>query len=129
MGRIQFLLSMPFSLRQRKLQRKRQSVDRSEFVAIVERQGGDREAAGWIWDRLRADCSIDDFSPRPADEFGWVFGVRDEDLDEDFVLGVFKDAQLRPPTTAEAAQFGPIDTPLRLAQFVANSRKGSRTTG
>lgn len=120
---IKFLLGLPFSYRQNRLARGRPRIDKAEFISRVIAQGGDDRAAEAVWDVLVADWTSEGFSPYPEDSLGRVFGVAEEELDEDLVSRTLKDLDLPLPDREFTKQFGVIDTPLRVAQFVSECRR------
>ena len=117
------LVYLPFSLRQRRLARTRRPLSEAQFASQIADRGGDAQAALAIWRHLSQWISADGFAPDPSDSLGSVFGISEEELDEDLVLGVFAELGLKQPTTALAFEFGRLDTPLRVAQFVAHCRR------
>lgn len=117
------LFGVPFNLRQSRLARSRQALSETEFVQRITDQGGDREAALALWTTLKDWTCASDFTPYPTDSLGWVFGIAEEELDEDLVLGILRRLDVTVPNNELLAEFGAIDTPLRVAQLVALCRK------
>jgi hypothetical protein len=95
----------------------------SEFVQRILEQGGDHMAAVAVWGRLREWCFVEGFTPYPGDSLAWVFGIAEEELDEDLILGILTELNLQPPNEQLLKDFGPVDTPLRVALLVGLTRR------
>jgi len=117
------LLGLPFSSKQSRLALEREPLTESEFVQGIANEGGDACAAAAIWSHLEAWTDVAGFTPYPTDSFGSVFGLGEEELDEDIILNILRDQHLPPPGRAFLSKFGVVDTPLRAAQLVALCRK------
>ena len=63
------------------------------------------------------------FTPYPEDQFGAIYGIDEEELDEDLVLAILEHVNVRPPTIEEMAPYGPVDTPAQVARLVKAARK------
>lgn len=102
--------------------RSRRPISEKQFVEQIVREGGDSTAAARIWNRLKDGIYNSDFTPYPSDRFDSVFGILEEELDEDLVFALFNELGVPLPSREFLAQFGAVDTPLRLAQLIAASR-------
>jgi hypothetical protein len=122
---LQAILALPLSLRQRRLARARKPLAESEFVQRIVDQGGDSMAAVAVWRRLREWCVMEGFTPYPGDSLASVFGIAEEELDEDLILGILTELNLQPPSEQLLKDFGPVDTPVRVAQLVGLSRRST----
>jgi len=120
---ISFLLGLPFSYRQKKLAGERGRIDKPEFVSRIVAGGGDERAGEILWDALVSGCVSEGFTPYPDDSLGRVYGVAEEDLDEDLILRTLRELHIPIPDRDFVQSFGVIDSPLRVAQFVAECRK------
>jgi hypothetical protein len=100
----------------------RATLTESEFVQLIVQQGGDALAGAEIWSRLKDWTYVDEFTPYPSDSLGSIFGIREEELDEDLVLDVIRELNVTTPSAKFLSDFGAIDTPIRLAQLVAHCR-------
>jgi hypothetical protein len=120
---IQRLLALPFSLRQNRIANVRPALNEHEFVAQVSKAGGDKRAALLVYQKLGEWIYADGFTPYPEDHLGKLYGIADEELDEDLILDVLHQAGASPPNAEQIAAFGVIDTPLRIAQLVALARR------
>jgi hypothetical protein len=120
---IKNLLGFPFSSRQGRLARERQALSETEFVQRIVGQGGDALAAAALWRRLKEWTCVNDFTPYPTDSLGSVFGIAEEELDEDLLLGILRELGLSTPSNELLSEFGVVDTPLRVAQLVAQCRR------
>src|SRR5688572_16990107 len=85
---IQRLLGIPFTWRQRRLLDTRAPLDEAAFVDQVVAGGGDRAAAASLWARLRDWIYVEGFTPYPCDDLEHVYGIAEEELDEELVLGL-----------------------------------------
>jgi hypothetical protein len=127
---IRVLWGLPFSYRQRKLARGRDRIDKLEFIRRILAGGGDEQAGALLWDVLVSDWVVEGFTPYPEDSLGGVYGLAEEDLDEDLILRILREERIPVPGRHFVQSFGVIDSPLRLAQFVSECRKrGSTHTG
>ena len=120
---IRFLLGLPFSFRQTRLANSRPRIDKAEFVLRVVSQGGDRRGAEILWDALVSNWANKGFSPYPEDSLGRVFGIADEELDDDLISHTLNSLELPLPNREFTKRFGEIDTPLRIAQLVSECRQ------
>lgn len=80
-------------------------------------------AAVALWNRLRDWTYVSDFTPYPTDSLGSVFGMAEEELDEDLVLAILQELNVPVPSKELVAEFGTADTPARVALLVALCRK------
>ena len=85
-GIVQRLLALPFSARQRTLAKSRPAMSYSDFVASITRSGGNADAAGLVYSKLQDWVYHDGFTPYPDDSLSSVFGIAEEELDEDIIL-------------------------------------------
>jgi hypothetical protein len=116
------VLSLPFSLRQSRLSRSRAFISKEEFIAEVARRGGDVCAASIIHDALQEWVCSKDFSPHPDDSLIFIYGVAEEELDDDLIMTVFEKMGVTLPSSGELSDFGRVDTPLQIAQLVSSVR-------
>src|SRR5689334_23184057 len=120
------LLGLPFYIRQRKLARSRPPMTEAAFVTSIVDAGGDAAAAIAAW-KVLTDRTLDDgLSPYPEDSLGSIYGLAEEDLDEDLILPFLNDHKIAVPSQDAIAAFGPIDSTIRLAQFISFCRKLNR---
>jgi hypothetical protein len=98
-------------------------MDRPQFVAEIVANGGDERAAGFVWDALAAEWTVEDFTPYPTDSLGRVFGIAEEELDEDLIVRILSEQGLPLPPAEVIQRFGEIDSPERVAQFVRVCRE------
>lgn len=127
---LQNLLALPISLRQLRLARSRQALCEVEFVQQIADCGGDIDAAKILWRELKDWTCVDGFTAYPGDSLGSVFGMAEEELDEDLVLGILNELNIAIPSQEFVSAFGVVDTPLQVATFVARCRQlGSEGKG
>jgi hypothetical protein len=119
---IRTLLGLPFSDRQKRRGRQRKPLDEAEFVREIMVGGGDRAAAILVWKKLQDWVCAENFTPYPSDNLENVFGIAEEELDEDLILSILQELSVPPPSDEALSVFGRIDTPLRVAQLVARCR-------
>jgi hypothetical protein len=116
------LFHYPLYRRQLHLAKGRNAIDESGFVGEIVEKGGDYVAAVSLWKRLNECKTVDHLTPYPTDSLETVYGLADEDLDDDLVLDLFKELRVPVPSTEVLHEFGQIDTPLQVAQLVARCR-------
>lgn len=97
-------------------------MDESEFVQKIGAMGGDEEAAWLIRTRLLDWIYFAGFTPYPEDKLSQIYGIAEEELDEDLILGIFRHLKIEPPTAEALRAFGPINTPIQIAQLVRQVR-------
>jgi hypothetical protein len=122
---LEAFFGLPFSWRQKRLTRSRVSLTEPEFVQSITEQGGDDAAASSLWKRLNEAKHVAEFTPYPSDDLGVVFGIAEEERDQDLILDMLNELGIRIPTAAQLSAFGPVDTPLRVAQLVASCRRSA----
>ncbi len=122
------VLNPPFFLRQRRLGRNREPIGKDEFVRRICNAAGDESAAALIWDFLADFILAPGFSPYPDDDLGLVFGLGEEDLDEDLICGTLTQLGLPLPTQAIIDEFGAVDTPLRVAHLAVRMAQESQVS-
>lgn len=119
---LQGILALPFSRRQKRLMKSRSPLSEGDFVDQVIAEGGDREAAIIVYRKLREWTYAEDFTPYPEDSLGQIYGIAEEELDEDLILDTLNGLRVTPPSKERVATFGPVDSPLRVAQLVSLAR-------
>jgi hypothetical protein len=122
MYQIRKLLGLPFSYRQRRLGRERKPLDEAAFVHEITGDDGDHAAAILLWKRLQGWVYAENFAPYPSDDLEKVFGIAEEELDEDLILSILQELSVPPPSDEALSRFGRINTPLRVAQLVGRCR-------
>jgi hypothetical protein len=123
-GFLQAIFGLPITLRQRGLLKQRPPIDAREFVKRIEAAGGD-QAAGWIIHSKLLDwINVAGFTPYPDDNLNWVFGIAEEELDEDIILEILLQLKIEPPSREALSEFGAISTPIQIAKLVRRARVG-----
>lgn len=112
------ILDFPFRSRQRKALRDRSSVSRDSFAAAIAEDGFEREAAFHLWDILVAESLIDNFRPLPDDDFHYMYGLAEEDLDEDVIMRLLSEFKLPLPSPKLVERIGPINSPRLLMSLI-----------
>lgn len=124
-GIIQKVLAFPFGARQRALTRNRRPLSLFEFTEAIASAGGDPQAAPLIHEKLQDWIYQEDFTPYPDDSLGLVFGIAEEELDEDLIIDLFLQLDVPIPAEDEMMSLGPIDTAVDVARLVALARSSS----
>ena len=119
---IKYLLGLPFSHRQSRLAQARRPLTETEFVQQITDQAGDRDAAVAVWKRLKDWGYQESFTPYPTDSLGSVFGIAEEEKDEDLILSILKELDIPVPSQQTIESFGAVQSPLQVAKFVAFCR-------
>jgi len=125
---VQKVLAFPFSVRQRTLSKNRSPLSKSDFVDSITQSGGDQEAAEIVHSRLQDWIYYEGFTAYPDDSLSSVFGIAEEELDEDLILDIFMERSLSTPSQQEVTTFDPIDSPTGVAQLVAMARSNDQNT-
>lgn len=118
-----FILGLPFSLRQKRLAAARPKIDKEQFISLITKEGADKKTAGTIWEVLIADRIDENFAPYPDDSLGRVYGIAEEELDQDLIVRVLKELNIPIPDHDYTQRFGVIDSPRRVAEFVDDCRR------
>lgn len=90
----------------------------SDFVQRITAEGGDRNAACLIRKRLLDWIYVSGFTPYPEDELSQIYGIAEEELDEDLILGILRHLKLNPPTAEALRALGTINTPIPAIQIL-----------
>ena len=126
-GLVQFILALPISLRQKNLAKVRPPMNETEFVAEVIKMGGDEEAALLIHRELCDWVCAKGFTPYPDDNLLRIYGMADEELDEDLILDMLERFGLPIPDQELIDDFGAMDTPTDVARLIKVMRTHSMT--
>ncbi|HET9638266.1 MAG TPA: hypothetical protein VFP12_03585 [Allosphingosinicella sp.] len=118
MKTLAFLVQLPFSWRQHKVRARRNDMTRERFVAALATNDAEELAAGILWDKLAEVAVIPDFRPDPDDDFLYLYGLADEDLDEDIILEILTSLGLKPPSPFELQRVGRISSPRDFVKLV-----------
>lgn len=122
----QFLLALPYSARQRKIGGERPRLSEDEFIHLVGASGGDRDAALAILEYLRDWIYVNGFTPYPNDSLSHTFGIAEEELDEDLILGVMEKSGLSIVDAEKLPLAGKVDTPMQVAILIAEMKSRRR---
>ena len=115
---VRFILQFPFSLRQRRLTASRRPMSRDEFIEAVSSTEDGRNAATMLWNKLNEFRAWDGFTPYPSDDLGRVYGMAEEELDEDTVLDILEKTNTPIPSPEFLEKFGPLKTPQDIIRLV-----------
>lgn len=115
---LQKILDWPFRGRQLDAMKTREDYTKSNFQEHLSNAGGDSEIIEEVWTILTGHA-IDGFKPKPEDNLQYIFGLAEEDLDEDVILELLKTYSCRIPNESELASMKPVDTVQDLVIFVS----------
>ena len=118
---LRYILTLPWSERQRRLAAARPQMAREQFVNYAGTTELGRRAAGLLWDKLQARRVWYTFTPHPDDDLEDVFGLAEEELDEDAILDILKSLQVPIPNDYEIAMIGNVDTPRDIIRLIEAS--------
>jgi hypothetical protein len=119
---IQSILALPFSKRQKRLLARRAALSSGDFIRQICAARGDKAAAEIIYAKLQDWIFVEGFTPYPNDSLCSIFGIAEEELDEDIILDILNQLNLLIPSPDLVAGFGPIDTPAEIARLISESR-------
>jgi hypothetical protein len=88
MPSLNYLLQLPFSARQKRLANDRPPITLNEFTEAISTSELGRDAARLLWEELNAVKVVSEFSPYPDDNILTIYGLAEEDLDEDTILRI-----------------------------------------
>lgn len=120
--RFRTMFYMPFSKRQQALLESRPRMEAAVFVSQIGAAGGDIEAATMIYAHLLAWNFVDGFTPYPDDALDHVYGIVEEELEEDIILHILETLGVAVPSQMMLSNFGPANTPVRIAQLIQQAR-------
>ena len=118
MRALKSFLEMPFSGRQRKLASTRPQTSKANFIEGAAATDLGRIAAASLWDRLNEIKVVQEFSPSPEDDLFKVYGLAEEDLDEDVVLSLIEEVGVTVPTKERLDRFGVVKTPRDIVRLI-----------
>jgi hypothetical protein len=111
------ILQWPLYQRQQ-LSRSRVALSKLAFVEQLAGSDVGRAAAALLWDALLEVRCYEDFSLDPPDDFLDVYGLAEEDLDEDVILSILQRLAQPIPDKHTLATVGPITTPKDFIPWV-----------
>ena len=119
----------PFCSRQKHVMRTRRAISKEEFVAIFSNRAVSPEIAGDVWDRMMEWC-VEGLTPCPDDDVGKLYGLAEEELDEDLLLAMLQKFDCYIPTCEEIQAEGlSTRTVGDLVIFVDRMQKRKRQRG
>jgi hypothetical protein len=116
--KLKFITALPMSLRQRRLAMTRTPIGEIQFVTRIREAGGDADAASFIYQHLLDWIYVDGFTPYPDDRLGDLYGLAEEERDDDIIREIFKKLDVKLPTNEVLAAFGDVDTPAQISRLV-----------
>ena len=116
------LVQFPFRRRQKAARKGRDGVTRIGFVEQLAEAAAEKRAAGLLWDLLVEAAVIDDFRPLPDDSLPELYGLAEEELDEDLILHILQAMELPPPCPAALSEIGEVETPRDVMRLIRAAR-------
>lgn len=71
-----------------------------------------------LWDKLNESAIVNGFTPYPEDDLLHVYGLAEEDLDEDIILDIIKRLGLPIPSHDTVERIGPIQKPADVIRLI-----------
>jgi hypothetical protein len=116
--------------RQRRAVRSRPSLTAHDFARLIQSCGGDAQAAHLIHKMLLRFVYARGFTPDPKDDLLYLYGIAEEELDEDLIAQVLSDLRIPAPSNHTIESVGSVRTPLDIAKLVRSARiESERTKG
>src|SRR3954451_21323817 len=120
---VMHLFAIPFGWRQRKAMASRANVSQEDFISALARNPFEREVAELLWLPLRDQASVPDFRPLPDDSLEKMYGIAEEELDEDILLSLMDRFRIAVPGTNQVKEFGAVESPRDVMRFIAFARE------
>lgn len=117
------IFSMPFNLRQKRLTQSRDPLSKSKFVQQIVDNDGDMEAAEIIHQMLQDWIYVNEFTPYPTDNLETVFGIAEEELDEDIIQGILNQLNVATPSKTCIDSLGSVNTSIKIAKLIKLSKR------
>ena len=102
-------------------------MSKERFVDFVATSDLGRLAAGLLWEKLMEAKVCDELTPYPDDDLHKVFGLAEEDLDEDIVLAVIEETRSTIPSKDVLEKFGAVNTPADIVRLIEVGNAGGST--
>ncbi len=119
------LLERPLSSKQRSLAASRPPMSKEQFVDAVASTDLGHSAADMLWEKLAEATVYGQFTPYPDDDLLKVFGLAEEDLDEDVILEIITATGSVVPDRNQLKKFGPVNTPADIVKLIEMSNAGN----
>jgi hypothetical protein len=119
---LQTILGMPFSIRQIREAKKRNKIAKETFVSEIVREGGDSDAANILYEKLKEWVITEELSPYPNDNLEYLYGIAEEELDEDIIFDIFNILNIPNPSESTMKDFGFVCTPCDVAKLIKSSK-------
>ena len=94
-----------------------------QFVRQIVGAGGGEDAVLFILDHLRDWVCVGSFTSYPHDIFSNIFGIAEDGLDEDMILGVIRRLGLSVKDVSSFRFAASVDMPVQIAKLAAGVRK------
>jgi hypothetical protein len=118
MSKIQFVVGLPFSIRQRRLAEIRAPLSKDEFTIRIASSEIGKKAADMLWCKLKESAMVEEFTPYPEDDLLHTYGLAEEDLDEDIILAIITCLGVSAPRPDLVRKIGPIRTPIDVIRLI-----------
>ena len=119
--RLRNVLSFPFRDRQLRLMHDRKGATPNDFCESFEGEF-ERAVAKKTLDYLQEFVMVDSFIPALDDSLLDIYGIADEELNEDILLQFLNDFDISIPSQQAVDEFGEVNTPRRVVEFVSFAR-------
>ncbi len=94
-----------------------------EFAKQITDHTGETEAAGIIFSFLEEYVCVEGFCPSATDPLEYLYGIAEEELDEDIIVATFEKMGLPLPSDRQVAKIGVIRTSVDIARLIGEVRK------
>jgi hypothetical protein len=121
MFNLKSILEVPLRGRQRDLAHGRSPMPKEHFIDAIASTELGKTAANLLWGKLSELVVYDGFTPHPDDDLLKVYGLAEEDLDEDVILEIIKASGSHIPDSEALARFGPVNTPSAIIRLIETS--------
>jgi hypothetical protein len=117
------VIQFPFRQRQNAVHKERMNITKSFFVEELAQSDLERHAAAKLWDLLVEAAVVEEFRPLPNDNFLRLYGLADEDLDDDIILPVLHSIGLDPDPQI-VASVGTVESPIDVMKLIRAIQSG-----
>lgn len=104
----------------------RPRMSKEQFVNDVASSDLGRLAADLLWEKLVEVAVCDQFTPYPSDDLLKVFGLAEEDLDEDIIFEIITTIGSTVPGSVVLKEFGPVNTPADIVRLIEIGNPGNQ---
>jgi hypothetical protein len=95
---------------------------KASFIEQIADSEFECSVAAEVWNILRGRSDIPDFEPSPDDDLCYLYGIAEEDLDEDIILFLLNLFEVPVPPIPEVDAFGPVNTPKDIVKLISRAQ-------